>query len=116
MAGEMFDWGSGRNAVMTIAVKVPQLSRDAFLDQMKAFAEANRFDVRVARIHPVKEQFAIDMWRKDIAVSSENVFDPTDFEVDFYVDPDNGGTGEAVQKIVDDMRQRLVRVPHVTMV
>jgi hypothetical protein len=116
MAGETFDFGSGRDPVTTVAFKVPSPSRDAFFAGLKSFAQANGFDIRIARIDPIKEEFAIDMSRKDIAVSSENVFDPLDFRVDFYADPSRGGSAEIAQSMVDELKRRLAIIPDVTLI
>jgi hypothetical protein len=107
---ENFDWGAGKLPVHGVKLVVPRQSWDEFFVQLKMFAQANGFGVRIARIHPTKEQYTIDMWRKDVAASGENVFAPEDFDIDFYIDPSKGGTPDAVARVVDDMTTSLSKV------
>lgn len=111
---EDFDWGTGKMPVHGIRAAVPRKSWDKFFTQLKTFATTNGFGIRIARIHPVKEQFTIDMWRKDIAASGENVFDPLDFEIDFYVDPKMGGSADTVAPLIGMLKDDVSQVPGAT--
>ena len=104
-----FDWGAGKLPVHSVKLVVPRESWDQFFAQLKGFAQTNNFGVRIARIHPTKEQYTIDMWRKDVAASGENVFAPEDFQIGFYVDPSRG-TPDTVARIVEDMKASLSNV------
>ena len=109
-----FDWGAGKLPVHGVKLVVPRQSWDQFFARLKMFAQANGFGVRIARIHPTKEQYTIDMWRKDVAASGENVFAPEDFDIDFYIDPSKGGTADAAAKLVEGMKTSLSEVTGIT--
>jgi hypothetical protein len=106
--------GAGKLPVHSVKLVVPRQSWDQFFSQLKGFARSNNFGVRIARIHPTKEQYTIDMWRKDVAASGENVFAPEEFQIGFYVDPSKGGTPDAVARIVEDMKKYLSKVAGIT--
>jgi hypothetical protein len=106
-ADPAFDWGKSSTPVCSLRITVPQESRDEYFARVERFAQSNNFEVRIARLHPDNEVFAIDFWREDIAVAGENVFNPADFEFDFYVHPDRGGSTDAALQLMAEFEGKL---------
>lgn len=106
-----FDFGKGRLPVCAIKVTIQPDQWGLFFTDIEKFAEINGFGVRVARLKPEKDIVYIDLWRPDTAIAGENVFEPSNFELSFYVDPSKGGTREAAVILANRLRNEVARIP-----
>lgn len=66
---------------------------------------------RIAYLKPEKDIVYIDLWRSATAVAGENVFEPSDFDLSFYVDPSKGGTRDAALNLDNRLGQELRQFP-----
>jgi len=106
-----FDFGKGKFAVCTIKVRVEPGQWDRFFADIRKFADLNKFGARIAYLKPEKDIVYIDLWRPDTAVAGENVFEPSDFDLCFYVDPSKGGTRDAALSLANRLGQELRQIP-----
>ena len=106
-----FDFGEGRSAVSAIKITVPQYQWERFFGDIKKFAERNSFEVRVAKPKSDKDLVFVDLWRPDMAISGGNVFEPQEFEIAFYIDPEKGGTPEVAAEVEQALKNAIASVP-----
>jgi hypothetical protein len=106
-----FDFGEGRPAVSALKITVPQDQWERFFGDIKKFAERNTFEVRVAKPKPDKDLVFVDLWRPDMAISGGNVFEPQEFEIAFYIDPEKGGAPEVAAEVEQALKNAIASVP-----
>lgn len=109
-----FDFGEGRKSVHDVRVIVPSKEWEAYFTQMREFAEANDFKIRIVRPKPEYDVFFVDLWRSDVALIGWNMFDMPELVTGFYVDPEKGGTPEVAATLVDSMKEFISQVPGIT--
>lgn len=109
-----FNWSAGKSAVHVVEMVVPHESRNAYFSQLRAFANENKFGLAITTFPRTKDQYTIELWRADIALSGDNEFDPQDFELAFYIDPNRGGTLETALELLKSLNETVATVPGIT--
>ncbi len=61
-----FDLGTGRMSVHKLIATVPREEWDTYLAQMRDFAKANDFKIRIKRLKPGFDVVFVDLWRSDV--------------------------------------------------
>ena len=61
-----FDSGEGRKSVHDVRVLVPSKEWEAYFTQMRDFAKANDFKIRIERLKPGFDVFFVDVWRSNV--------------------------------------------------
>ena len=60
-------------------------ARDRFFDQLRKFADANEFAIRIAPVRPDHQHFLIQLWRDDIkGIGVNSGGDPGNFVIAFF--------------------------------
>lgn len=106
-----FDLGTGRKPEHELIATVLGEERDTYFAQIREFAKANDFKIRVKRFRPGFDIFFVDLWRSDVLLLGSNVFDTSVFQTHFYLDPEKGGTPEVVEAVVKSMMEFISQVP-----
>ena len=109
-----FDFGTGRKSVHSITATVPREELDTYLAQMRDFAKANDFKIRIKRLKPGFDVFFVDLWRSNVMVTGNNVSDTSNFYGHIYIDPEKGGSAEMAAALVKSMKEFISQVPGVT--
>ncbi len=109
-----FDFGEGRKSVHDVRVIVPSKEWETYFSQMRKFAEANDFKIRIVRPKPYYDVFFVDLWRSDAALIGWNMFDLPELLTGFYVDPEKGGTADVAAALVESMKEFISQVPGIT--
>jgi hypothetical protein len=98
---------SPESPIRSIEVVVPPGKRDKFVEQLRAFADANAFAMRVGNVTPDGKRILVQMWREDIKVIGDNPFEPEAFGISFY----RNGTAPvwpwAFDKLVTNLKGQL---------
>jgi hypothetical protein len=106
----------GTSPLRTVELRVPRPSREEFFAQLASFASAHGFTIHIGRIHPVKEQFGVDMFRHDVHIGADSIWDPAQFRISFYssalsdLDYDKGAALVTIDPLFADLKQRLEQV------
>ena len=103
----------GQAPLSSIEFAVPKPARDAFFAQLKRYAGENGFTVSIAPIHPVKEQFGVDMWRKDVFMSGANIFEDTKFDLGIYAQTGAAVDATATAHMAEAIKSAVLVVPGV---
>jgi hypothetical protein len=106
----IFDFTGGRSAQKMVLVQIPIASQGATFNRLKKFADENGFSFRNPRLDPEKEQYGIDLLRRDIAISGFNPFNEEEFKLGFYIDPKRGGTIETVNDMAGKLRDAVAPI------
>ena len=109
-----FDFGTGRKSVHSITATVPREELDTYLAQMRDFAEANDFKIRIKRLKPGFDVFFVDLWRSNVMVTGNNVSDTSNFYGHVYIDREKGGSAEMAAALVKSMKEFISQAPGVT--
>jgi hypothetical protein len=98
-----FDWGGGRLAASIFNARVAKEIWPQFFDKLEIYATKNGFQISRTRIHPLREQYDIELIRQDAAISAANIQELLDFEFAVYIDSQEGGS----QKVADELTASL---------
>lgn len=104
---------TAQTPIETVTLLVKKEAQKKFFDQLTTFSERNGFAIRVARIRPDDYHYAVDMWRTDIKILTDNPFDPIDpaqFRIDFYQNSGHPVSTEQINFLVDDLKRLVLSV------
>jgi hypothetical protein len=74
-----------QSAVRAVYFTVKLDARDRFFDQLRKFADANAFAIRIAPVRPDHQHFLIQLWRDDIkGIGVNSGGDPGKFVIAFF--------------------------------
>jgi hypothetical protein len=105
----------GEMPIRSITITVREDSRDRFFDQLRKFADAHAFAIRIAPTTPDTKHFLLQMWREDIKVVGANPFDPPEaFAISFYKNGKHPVEPAAVNLVITDLKGAVSQMPGVT--
>lgn len=101
---------SRRNVVVTIDLT----QRQEFFDQLRKFAEANRFSILIDTLSSSNEEFQIDMTREDIIISGATG-ELDNYYIGFFDVTDKPPAPDSVfDGLVSQLEQYVSKVPGTT--
>ena len=113
-ANNTFDWSKAPHPLHSANIRVTNSTRAALFDRLNKFAGEHRLDVRISRIHSSKEQFGVDLWRNDVAIAGENVFDELVFGFGFYANTGVPMSEASLNTLRQQFKQAVEEIPGVT--
>ena len=100
-----------QQALRTVYVTFAEGRREAMLDRLRAFADANAFAIRIAPVTPDGQNLAIDMWRNDVKIFGDNDFSPYKFSISFYENAEGRTAAiSSTDRLAEELRQSLAEV------
>jgi hypothetical protein len=105
---------SSRMPAAAITLSVSQNSRSEFVQQIKAFAENEKFEMRTASLWRYPEHVYAELWRDDASMVVVNFLNmPTEFSVFVYAES-NARSPADVASIVKSLQKIIVGMSGVT--
>ena len=108
---ETFEWGTGRLAASIFNIRVAKDVWPQFFNALEIYANKNGFQISRTRIHPVQEQYDIELTRHDAAMSAANIRELLDFEFAIYIDTAKGGSQEVAERLTASLAAELNSFP-----
>lgn len=90
--------------IRSVYLAIAEGAQHEFVEQLKRFADANAFAMRLGETHPQGDHILVQMWREDIKVIVVNPFDPREFRVSFYENSAEPVVAESLSSLVDNFR------------
>ena len=106
-----FEWGAGRLAASIVNIRVAKDDWPQFFNKLDIYAYKNGFQINRTRIHPVQEQYDVELARQDAAVSAANIRELLDFEFAVYIDPAKGGSQKLADELTASLATELKDIP-----
>lgn len=96
-----------------LAISVPAAARESFLVRMKKFAEENGFSQVIRPIHPVKPEFGVDLWRRDVALFGDNLLGDKVFKFRLYANKKQPISSPSADALIGQLTAALQSIPDV---
>jgi hypothetical protein len=105
----------GQMPIRSLSITIGYGATDRFFDQVRKFADAHAFAVRIAPTTPDGKHFLVQMWREDIKVIGANPFDPPEtFEISFYKNGEQPVEPAAINLMIRDLENGLKPIAGIT--
>lgn len=95
----------------TVYVTFDEGRREAVLDRLRTFADANLFAIRVDNTTPDGQDLLIQMWRNDLQIVGVNDYSPRKFAIPFYENQEGGAAAiSSSDRLAEELRDALSQV------
>ena len=100
---------SPENPLRSISATIGEHQQRQFFEQLRRFADANAFAIRVAPSTPDGKTVLIQMWRSDVKVIGDNAIKPAEFHISFYQNHVERPTAASLDGLASDLKKQSAR-------
>jgi hypothetical protein len=109
---------SGEAPIRAVKIVVPKGARDEYVHEIRKFASADAFAIRVSQSSPASEDVLIQLWRSDVMMVSGNASDTgaqdITFEIGIYKNANVPISASSIDRLIVDLRNTVGRVKGAT--
>jgi hypothetical protein len=104
----------GESPLRSLTFTVQESQRDRFFDQLRKFADAEAFAVRIAPIAPDGKHFGIQLWRQDVKAIGDNALAIQEFDISFYENGDHPINRDIANELATHLKRVVSEIPGIT--
>jgi hypothetical protein len=98
------------NPIQSVLVTIGDNAQEDLLGQLKKFADANAFAIRVGHTRPDGKHILVQMWREDIKVIVVNPSEAGTFRISFYQNSAEPVMATSIDTLMTDLRNDIAEI------
>lgn len=99
-----------QSSLRSVTIHVDTDLRSRFFEELKKFADAHAFAIRIAPTTPDGQRFQVQMWREDIRVIGTNSVNAGAFRISFFQNGNYPVVPGSVNRLVDSLKTSVTAI------